>query len=123
MTKEKIEWIIRRYPYILQSINDGKSVQPIYVGNRRYVILVSSEVRAVVGMIEDYRNSLACGWYHDMIDGILSGKSDVALILQMPFERSYYYVIKRKFVDVIYQLCIAKQMVSYEEILKQGTKL
>ncbi len=120
MTKEKIESIVKRYKYIQKAINSGANEIIFYIGNRKQEILITEQVVSIYEIIEEVRKSIATTWIKRMIDGILSGDSDVWLISDLPCERSMYYNTKRKFIDNVYHCCIAKGMVPYEELLKEA---
>ncbi len=120
MTKEKIEKIIKRYKYMRKAIKEGKDEVAFYVGNRKECIIITGEILAIYEIIEEVRKGIDISWLKRMIDGILNGDSDIWLISNLPCERSMYYNTKRKFIDNIYHCCIAKGMLSYEELLKEG---
>ncbi len=120
MTKEKIEWIIKRYKYIDKAIQNNLSSWTVYIGNRKHSIFITDEIKKAYRIIEDIREAVSDGWVKKMIEGLLRGKSDVALIMTLPCERSMFYDRKRKFIEMVYRCCIARQMVRYEQLLREG---
>ena len=48
---------------------------------------------------------------------IKKGKSDGYIITQLPLTKNSYYRLKQKIHEKIYNCCIEKKVVSYEEIL------
>ncbi len=119
MTRDKIEWILKRYVYISQAIKKNLSEVVFYVGNRREKVIINDEILLVYEIIKDVRINIAEDWVRKMLDGILKGKSDVSLLFELPCERSMYYDRKRKLVELIYRCCIAKKMITYEQLLQE----
>ncbi len=120
MTKDEIEFIIKRYQYFKKALKEGKEEDSFYIGNRRQTILITKEVKTVCEIIEDLRRSIKEDWQQKMVNGILAGKSDTYLIQILPCERNMYYKWKEKFIQSVYRCCAAKQMVGYEELIKEG---
>ena len=44
---------------------------------------------------------------------------DYKIVIQFPIERSKYYQIKERFVNKIYQCCIYRGLVEYQDILDE----
>ncbi len=120
MTKDKIEEIVRRYVYISRAIKANKTELIFYVGHRKQNITITPQIVCVCEIIKDILDTPIEPWVRTMICGILKGRSDVSLILELPCERSMYYDKKRRLIEQIYCCCIAKQLISYEDILKEG---
>ncbi len=120
MTKEDVQQIIKRYIYIWKAIKNQRSEVIFYIGKRRKRIVITEEIIAVCSIIEDVRDTTEEAWVKKMINGILRGESDISILFKLPCERSMYYDRKRKFVEQVYKCCVAKQMVPYEELLKEG---
>ncbi len=120
MTKAEIEWIIRRYKYIQKAIRQRTDTYDVYIGKRKCRIVITEEVKKVCRIIEDVRKTLAEDWIKKMVNGILRGKSDTSLIIELPCEKGMYYDRKRKFIEQVYRCCIARDMVQYEELLREG---
>ncbi len=120
MTKSDIERFVRRYSKIKQSIKRKEAESCFYVGNRKKQIPITEEVIALYETVEEIYLHIKNEWTKKLIGGILNGKSDVSLFQQYPCSRTLYYAIKREFIETIYRCCIAKQMVTYEELLTIG---
>ena len=116
MTKYEINYILRRMPQLERAIKQHKTVASFYVGNRREVIEITENIyliRAILADIiqkEDYYIGLIVE-YH-----INQGKSDRYIITHLPLSKNSYYRLKQKIHERIYNCCIEKGVVSYEEI-------
>ena len=51
MTKDEIENIIKRYPYITDAIKRGANFAIFYVGHRKFVIEITAEVKEVCEIV------------------------------------------------------------------------
>ncbi len=120
MTRTEIEFIIKRYKYFKKALKENKVEDSFYIGKRKQNIIITEEVKMVYAIVEDVRKNIKDDWLYKMINGILAGKSDTYLIEMLPCERNMYYKWKEKFIQTVYRFCVAKQMVDYEELLKEG---
>jgi len=118
MTREKLSEIIRRLPLIRKAVVEGKTAVVSYVGHRKIILEITREVLIVANIINDIYNAEKNEWVRIMIRGIASGRSDIAIIKDLPIERNAYYIRKQKFFDKIFECCIFRQIVSYEEIIQ-----
>ncbi len=120
MTKSDIEEFVRRYSKIKYAIENKKPECSFYVGNRKKRIIITEEVRMLYETVQEIIRYMQEDWVKDLIKQLLAGKSDVYLFQFYPCGRTLYYTIKRDFIETIYRCCIAKQMISYEELLRIG---
>ncbi len=120
MTKDEIELIVKRHRYVDKAIKENLNKTEFYIGNRKQIIEITNELIVVYEIIEEIRESTTTKWIRKMIDGVLNGDSDIWLITHLPCERSMFYNVKGKFIDNIYHCCIAKGLISYEYLLKEG---
>ncbi len=119
MTKDNVEKVVKRYRYVHKAIEQNLETITFYIGKRKQKLHITNEVKIIYEIINDVYSHIGIKWLSKMIKGILKGKSDTYLITQFPYERSTYYKIKQKFIEKIYRCCIAKQMVAYEELIKE----
>ncbi len=122
MTKSDIERIVKRYQRIKKMIKQNILKDSFYVGNRLMCIELNDEYKRIYETIEDIYLNMKEDWIKKLIGDILKGKSDVYLLQRYPCARSLYYTIKKEFIEKIYQCCIAKRMVSYEELISMGIR-
>lgn len=120
MTKDEIETIIKRYCYIAPQIQNHSDLAVYYIGNRKFSTAITDPVITVCGIINEIYLLIQDGWIKSMIKGILSDKKDVALIMDLPWSKNAYYKRKENFLGMVYNCCIAKGLVSYEDILAQA---
>ena len=113
MTKDMVEEIVKRYPYIIRAVKEGRDAAVFSIGNRKMRIAVGEETKAVCSIIEEIRYILK------MIEGLKRGESDVAIIQKVAWERNAYYERKKRFIEKIYKCCIGRHMVAYEDILAE----
>ncbi|MBE5737874.1 MAG: hypothetical protein E7348_05680 [Clostridiales bacterium] len=118
MTKEKVKYVIKRLPYILEMIRKGISEKDFYISKNKEKIIIDEEVFSVIRIVDEIIENEQASWLKRIFIGIKNGKSDVAIILNSPAERTKYYEIKREFINKIYTCCVSKGLVSYEEVLK-----
>ena len=52
-----------------------------------------------------------------MIDGIKKGRSDVAIMQDVHWQKNAYYERKGRLIDKIFECCIYRRLVEYEEIM------
>ncbi len=120
MTKSDIERIVKRYKYVTKLVKERREELSFYIGNRKQKIVLTEETKKICEVIEDICARMETGWIKDLIQDLLNGKSDVALLHVYPCGRSLYYTIKHEFIETIYRCCIANQMVTYDELVKIG---
>ncbi len=118
MTKSDIEMVVKRYPRIKNMVKQKKNQDSFYLGNRLKRLELTDEIKIIYETVEDVYLHIREGWIKRIIGGILKGESDVYLLHDIPCSRSLYYSIKKGFIEKIYQCCIAKQMITYDELLR-----
>lgn len=116
MTKDEIEHILKRMPQVERAIRKHEDVACFYVGKRREVIEITENVYLIRTIITDI--ILKEGYYIGLIVDyhIKQGKSDQYIITQLPLSKNSYYRLKQRIHERIYNCCIEKGIVSYEEI-------
>ena len=119
MTKDMVEEIVKRYPYIIRAVKEGRDAAVFSIGNRKKRIAVGEETKAVCSIIEEIREREKNRYILKMIEGLKRGESDVAIIQKVAWERNAYYERKKRFIEKIYKCCIGRHMVAYEDILAE----
>lgn len=117
MTKEKLDWIFKRLAYILDMLRQNKFECFYYISNRREKIVIDDNVIEVLKKIEEIVAAEKTMWIKNTITMIIESKSDVYIIHNSPIGRTKYYLFKKAFKEKIFQCCIAKKMVSYDNII------
>ena len=119
MTKEELVYLLNRYGFIEKALKNNKSEVSFYVGNRKETIIIDDNVRIVISIIDDILK-LESPLIVQIINYWLKfGYSDEYIIIRMPFSRSTYYRIKRIIENKIYQFCILRGLVSYDDLLSE----
>ena len=119
MTKNEVENLIKRYCYVSDAIQKGLSTAKFYKGNRKKVVNITEEIIKACELIELIYKSETDENIKLMIKYMLEGQSDVYIIGVLPFEKNSYYLHKKAFFQKVYSCCISKDLVSFEEILKE----
>ena len=119
MTKAELGYLLQRYRFIAKALNKNQQKISFYVGNRKETIIIDERVKAVISIVDDVLRSEKA-----MIAQIIRyrfklGYSDEKIILSLPLSRSTYYRLKRTIENKIYQLCIYRGLVSYDELLNE----
>ncbi len=118
LTKEKLERIVKRLSYISEMLHRSETERNVYISKRKEKIEINAEVLAVIEIIEEIIRNEEKLWLKKIFLGIRRGLADRQIIRDNPIERTKYYMIKRAFIEKIYQCCIYKWMVEYDNILK-----
>lgn len=117
MTKAELGYILQRYRFIAKALNKNQPEISFYVGNRKEKIVIDDKIKAVFSIIDDVMQT-----EESMITNIMRyrfklGYTDEKIISGVPLSRSTYYRIKRTIEDKIYQCCILRGLVSYDELM------
>lgn len=120
LTKEKIRCVLKRLPYIIQTIDENKTEAFFYIAKRRERIVIDDETRAVVEIFDEIINSENAVWLKDIFVRVKKGKKDVYIMIDSPLGRGKYYLIKERLINKIYDCCIYRGLVSYADILNEG---
>lgn len=72
---------------------------------------------AVIEIMDEIIDYEKTAWRKSFFQRIRKGSRDISIIRNSPMERTKYYDAKREFVNKIYQCCIYKRLVDYEDVL------
>ena len=117
LTKEKLKWIIRRISYINHMIKTNVHEGFISIGKRKEKIIIDNDTKIVVSIIDQVIENEQEPWLKTFYSKLKKGQKDISIITASPVERTKYYLVKEKFINKIYQCCIFKGIVPYEDIL------
>ena len=121
MTKKRVNYLLKRYSYMMPAIRNGDPGVEISIGGRKEHIEFDSEVLAVLKLFHlAYENERQHETRMIVRKSIIQGRSDLSIIMENPCERSSYYRMKKNFIDKIYHCCIYEQLVPLEEILEEN---
>ncbi len=119
MTIQRIQRILKRFPYIKKMLAEGKTEARFYIGKRTEHIIVDEKVKITLEILRDVENSLKEDWEREMVEAMKAGKSDVQILREVPACREKYYKVKWKLIDKIYKCCIHRGLVTYEQVLSE----
>ena len=101
-------------------MEEGKAEESIYLNHYTEKIEIDEEVKIIVGILDEIiARELPESWLSKIIQNIQEGKKDVSIIIKSPVSRAKYYIVKEQLIEKIYECCIYKGLVSYEDILNE----
>ncbi|HJB92750.1 MAG TPA: hypothetical protein H9708_02225 [Candidatus Borkfalkia stercoripullorum] len=118
MTKEKVKYIVKRLSYFSKMQAKGVKEADYRISKRKEHLVLDEEVLAVIGVMEEIIESEETKWLQDLLKEVRYGRKDVTIQIDSPVARTKYYQTKERFVNKVYECCIYKGYVSYEDILK-----
>lgn len=118
MTKDKIKKTIKRLPYILKMLRSGTNEIYVYISNEKEKIVIDDEVITIINIMDEIIENEETKWCKNIFIEIRKGYKDISIMSDSPTGRTKYYEAKKEFIDRIYQCCIYKGMVKYDDILK-----
>lgn len=119
MTKDAVENVIKRYAQITYALERDLRYAIFYVGKRREVIEITDEIKKVCEIIKNVLNKEKDFFIRQMIKDIIAGKTDIYIMQNMPYSKNAYYTRKQGFIEKVYDCCIARRLVSYEDVLNE----
>lgn len=119
MTKDEVILIVKRFPYIDKAIENERSRAKFYIGNRKQEIEITDNVITVKELVVLLYETEEDKWLKLLIKGLMTEKRDIQIMQEIHFSKSAYYPKKEAFIQKVYECCIAKGLVTFEEILKE----
>lgn len=120
MTKADVEEIVKRCPFVKEAAKAGEKTAVFYIGNRKQIFEITEGVKAVYAILEEIEANETDEDVLCMIDGIKKGRSDVAIMQDVYWQKNAYYERKDRLIDKIFECCISKGFVRYEEIMSRS---
>lgn len=99
-------------------LKKGATEKVVRISKKKERIVIDDEVLAVLGIMDEIIEFEETEWRKLFFTGIKQGRKDISIMIDSPMERTKYYDAKKEFIDKIYQCCIYKGLVKYEDILK-----
>ena len=99
MTRADVEEIVKRYPFVIEAVKEGKKTAVFYIGNRKQVFEITEGVKTVYAILEEIEENETDKDVLCMIDGIKKGRSDVAIIDDVNWQRNAYCERKDRLID------------------------
>ena len=117
MTKKRVEEIVKRYPFVIKATKEGKEAAEFQISKRNFQIKITDEDKAICEIFEDIRRREKDSDVLRMINGLRKGRTDTAIMQDVHWRKNAYYDRKSKLIDKIYECCICRGYVDYEEIM------
>ena len=119
MTKERVEEIVKRYPFVIKANTEGKRTAKFQISKRNFQIKITDEDKAICEIFEDIRRREKDQDVLRMINGLRKGRTDTTIMQDVHWRKNAYYDRKSKLMDKIYECCICQGYVDYEEIMSR----
>ena len=119
MTKERVEEIVKGYPFVIKAIKEGKEAAEFKISKRKFQIKITDEDKAICEIFEDIRGREKDPDVLRMINGLRKGRTDTAIMQDVHWRKNAYYDRKSKLIDKIYECCICRGYLDYEEIMNR----
>ena len=58
-------------------------------------------------------------WLQKCLSDVKKGRKGITIIVDSPFEKGKFYLTKERFINKIYECCIYKGYVSYDDIMNE----
>lgn len=100
-------------------MRERKEAAVFYVGGRKFEIPITCEVKAIFEIIEEIQAYENTECMISMIKRWNQGSSDKSIMNDKPISRNAYYDRKEKFINKIFDCCIYRGYVKYEEIMEE----
>ena len=120
MTKADVEEIVKRCPFVKEAAKAGEKTVVFYIGNRKQIFEITEGVKAVYAILEEIEANETDEDVLCMIDGIKKGRSDVAIMQDVYWQKNAYCERKDRLIHKIFECCISKGFVRYEEIMSRS---
>ena len=118
MTKETVKHIIKRLRYYIRMMADGITEKEYWISKKKEHLVVDEGVIAVFDVIDDIIESEEEPWLKDVIKDIRRGRKGLAIEVESPVQHTKFNLTKERFISKVYECCIYKHFVTYEDILK-----
>ena len=117
MTKERVEVLVKRYPFVIKAIKEGKEAAEFQISKWNFKIKITDEDKAICEIFEEICRREKDQDVLRMINGLRKGRTDTAIMQDVHWRKNAYYDRKSKLIDKIYECCICRGYVDYEEIM------
>lgn len=97
---------------------EGKTEAEYWISKRKEHFVIDGEVLAVFEIFDDIIESERTPWVKELLKDVRRGRKDISIQIDSPVARTKYYLTKERFINKVYECCIWKQLVPYEEVLK-----
>ena len=101
-------------------MEEGKTEDVLNINHRIERIEIDKETEIIVEIFKEIveREPLS-GWFRQILQKVSKGDKDIFIIMESPVSRTKYYIVKDHLINKIYDCCVYKGLVSYEDILNE----
>ena len=99
-------------------LHGGECGMSVYISGEKEQIVIDNDVLTVLEIMGEIIEHEEMEWRKKLFREIKKGNKDVSIMMDTPMGRTKYYEAKKGFVDKIYQCCIFKGLVEYNDILQ-----
>ena len=111
---------MKRLPYILKLLEEDKTEAVFYINHRKEKIEIDKDVEVIVHILNEIiEREEPNEWLSEVLQKFKDGDKDVFIIMDSPVSRAKYYILKERLINKIYDCCIYKGLVTYEDILSE----
>ena len=101
MTKEREEVLVKRYPFVIRAIREGKRTAEFRISKRKFQIEITEEDVTTCEIFEDIRKRERDSNMLCMINELWKGRTDTAIMQDVHWRKNAYYDRKSKLIDKI----------------------
>ena len=101
-------------------MDEGLSEAKFYIGKKTEHIVIDKEIKEIVEIINDMLKKHSGDWAIDILRRVRAGEKDITIMIDSPVSANKYYDTKKEIVHRIYACCVAKGLISYEEIINEA---
>ena len=117
MTKEEVRYLLKRYVYIADALQNSRTVEFFSISNRKERIEITEAIKkfsnAVLKALEKEKDEFTKEIMESLV---LKNNSDVYVFSHYNVTRGTFYTMKENFIDHLFCLCILYGLVTEEEI-------
>lgn len=97
---------------------EGKTEADYWISKKKEHLVIDDEVQVVFEVIENIIESEEEPWLKDVIKDIRRGRKGLTIEVESPVQHTKFNLTKERFISKVYECCIYKHFVTYEDILK-----
>ena len=97
---------------------DGKTEADYWISKKKEHLVIDEGVLAVFDVIKDIIESEEEPWLRALLKDIRRGRKGLAIEVDSPVQHTKFQLTKERFINKVYECCIYKHLVTYEDILK-----
>lgn len=89
------------------------------IGKKKEHIVIDDDVIKVLAIMDEIIENEKTKWLQKCLSDVKKGRKGITIIVDSPFEKGKFYLTKERFINKIYECCIYKGYVSYDDIMNE----